>query len=163
LIVVHCTVKWRRGEKKKRMGKVRGVGLFGDWRSFINCAAGQAHGKGSAMRLELVSTDGKLAKLRLGGRVTQEELAAGADPISETLGADAYSRKALVDLTGADFIDSSGVGWLLNCHKKFRQADGRFILHSIPPLVRRTLQVLRMELVLQLAKDEAEAETLAQA
>ncbi len=124
---------------------------------------GCAHGKGLDMELALISDNGATAKLRLNGRVTQAELAAGEDPLLEALGADAYSRKALVDLTGADFIDSSGVGWLLHCHKKFRQAGGCFILHSIPPLVRRTLQVLRMELVLQLAKDEAEAETLAQA
>lgn len=115
------------------------------------------------MQLALVGENGALAKLALNGRVTQAELPAGEDPLLETLGANAYSRKVLVDLTGSDFIDSSGVGWLLNCHKKFRQADGCFILHSIPPLVRRTLQVLRMELVLRLAKDEAEAETLAQA
>lgn len=124
---------------------------------------GWARGKGCGMKMELVSADGEVARLRLNGRVTQAELSEGDDPLVELLGAEAYARKALVDLTGADFIDSSGVGWLLNCHKKFRQANGRFILHSIPPLVRRTLQVLRMELVLQLAKDVSEAESMAQA
>lgn len=134
------------------------------WRELMlyKLCGGPACGKGYGMQFALVGEDGKLAKLTLAGRVTQDELPAGEDPLLEVLGVDAYSRKALVDLTGADFIDSSGVGWLLNCHKKFRQANGRFILHSIPPLIRRTLQVLRMELVLQLAKDEAEAEALAQ-
>jgi anti-anti-sigma factor len=113
------------------------------------------------MQLELVSEAGNCAKLKLVGRVTQEDLAAGAEPFLEVLGADAYTRKAVVNCVAADFIDSSGVGWLLSCHKKFRQARGRLILHSIPPLVRRTLQILRMELVLQLANDEAEAEALA--
>lgn len=115
------------------------------------------------MRLVLVSNEGSCTKLRLSGRVTQEALAAGADPFIDLLGADAYARKTLVDLHESDFIDSSGVGWLMNCHKKFRQAGGALVLHSIPPLVYRTLQVLRMEMVLKLAKDEADAESLAQA
>lgn len=115
------------------------------------------------MQLALISADSDLARLRLSGRVTQESLAADADPILDLLGADGYGRRVLVDLSQAEFLDSSGVGWLLSCHKRFRQGQGRFILHSIPPLVRRTLQILRMELVLKLANDEAEAETLAQA
>ncbi len=114
------------------------------------------------MQLALVSGEGSCTKLRLAGRVTQEELAADADPVLELLGADAYSRKVLVDLNEAEFIDSSGVGWLMSCQKKFRQQGGRFVLHSIPPLVRRTLQILRMEMVLTLAKDAAEAESLTQ-
>jgi anti-anti-sigma factor len=115
------------------------------------------------MQLALISADGELARLQLSGRVTQESLAADADPILDLLGADGYGRRVLVDFSQTEFLDSSGVGWLLSCHKRFRQGNGRFILHSIPPLVRRTLQILRMELVLKLANDEAEAETLAQA
>lgn len=115
------------------------------------------------MQLALVSGEGSCTKLRLAGRVTQEELTVGADPFLDLLGAGAYARKVLVDLTGADFIDSSGVGWLMSCHKRFHQGGGSFILHSIPPLVRRTLQILRMEMVLKLAKDATEAESLAQA
>jgi anti-sigma B factor antagonist len=115
------------------------------------------------MRLALVSDAGACAKLRLAGQVTQESLAPGADLFIDALGDDVYARKVLVDLTEAEFIDSSGVGWLLNCHKKFRQAGGGLFLHSIPPLVYRTLQVLRMDMVLKLAKDEAEAAALSQA
>lgn len=115
------------------------------------------------MQLVLVSESGKCAKLQLNGRLTQEDLAPGLDPFLEAVGGDAYSRQLIVDCQGADFIDSSGVGWLMSCHKKFRQAGGRLILHSIPPLVRRTLLILRMDVLLQLARDEAEAELLAKA
>lgn len=76
------------------------------------------------------------------------------------LGADCYARPVLLDLNYVDFIDSSGIGWLLGAHRRFRGAGGALVLHSIPPVVLHTLKVLRMESVFRLAKDESEARSI---
>ena len=81
--------------------------------------------------------------------------------LEDLLGADCYTRSVLVDLNYVDFIDSSGIGWLLGQNRRFQAAGGKLVLHSIPPVVRHTLKVLRMESVFRLAKDESAACSLA--
>ena len=58
---------------------------------------------------------------------------------------EALSRRILLNLERTTFIDTSGIAWLLSCHKRCLQAGGRFVLHSAPPLIDQTLRVLRME------------------
>jgi anti-anti-sigma factor len=55
------------------------------------------------------------------------------------------------------FLDSSGVGWLLGCNKRFRQGGGSMVLHTVPPIVLDMLKVMRLEQVLKIADDEPAA------
>lgn len=114
------------------------------------------------MRLELLSEDGGIARLAVAGDVTQKTLAAVADPLTGLLGESGYSRSVALDLHSVDTLDSSGVGWLLACQKRFRTAGGTFVLHSLSPFVRDTLKVLKMHLIFRLAEDEKAAVKLLQ-
>ncbi len=109
------------------------------------------------MQLQLDSDDGDLVRISASGRITQAELASEGDLITQMVGDNIYSRPLLLNLEGTDFLDSSGVGWLLVCHKRFREGGGVLVIHTVPPLIAKTLQVLRMDLVLHLAEDEAQA------
>jgi anti-anti-sigma regulatory factor len=53
------------------------------------------------------------------------------------------------------------VGWLIGLHKKFQQAGGRLILHSVPPLIDQLFRLLKLPAVLHMAGDEAAARALA--
>jgi anti-anti-sigma factor len=79
------------------------------------------------------------------------------EPLAEMFGHDVYARPILMGLAGSEYMDSSGVSWLLMCHKRCKQAGGRLVIHSFPPLIAQILKVLRMELVLELAANEADA------
>ena len=68
-----------------------------------------------------------------------------------------YQKRLLLNLQAVDSIDSSGVGWLLTCHRRFRTAGGTLVLHSLSPFVRDVLKILNMQLVLNLAENDAEA------
>jgi anti-anti-sigma factor len=114
------------------------------------------------MQLTLHSDDGACLHMRLKGRVTQKELPAQEDLFVKNLGPEAYARKVLLDMQESEFLDSSGVSWLLVSHKRFRERGGQIVLHSIPPLVGNVLKVLRMNQIFAMAENEQAAMKLVQ-
>jgi anti-anti-sigma factor len=114
------------------------------------------------MQLKMVSDDGKLVRVRCEGRITLVDVAGDSDPLADLLaGHGGFGRKVLLDLERATFLDSSGIGWLLVCHKRFVQGGGRFVVHSTPPLVLNVVNLIRLPLVVSFAPDEPAAEELA--
>jgi anti-anti-sigma regulatory factor len=113
------------------------------------------------MKLSVKSDDGALLLLQCEGAITVTQVQQGLQPLEELLGPPGFSRRVLFDLEKTNFIDSSGVSWMLVCHKEFVRASGRIVFHSAPPLVRQTLDLLRMSLVLYLATDETAARKVA--
>ena len=113
------------------------------------------------MRLEVLSDDGDVLRLQSVGRVVDVDLAWEHDPLGDLLGDRGYARRVLLSLDGSDHIDSSGLARLLVWHRRLQEAGGMLVLHSIPIQVMETLNILRMELVLQLAPDESSALELA--
>ncbi len=113
------------------------------------------------MELTAVSDEGGLLRLSAAGRITQDDVTPHADRFGDLLGAAGYARKVVLGLTNVDYIDSSGISWLLVRHKRFREADGKLVIHSVPPMVRQVLEMLRLNLVLHLTDDEPAAVALA--
>jgi anti-sigma B factor antagonist len=107
------------------------------------------------MQLNFSEGDGFIC-VTIDGRITFATLELGQDPLAQHM-ADIYSRKLIFDLAGTDYIDSTGVSWLLTCHKKCRQSGGKLVLHSINPLVKQVLGVLKLDQVLHLAENAEQA------
>ena len=105
--------------------------------------------------------DGECISVDTEGKITQSDFSPGAEPLAQLLGPDVYKRVVLLNLSESDYIDSSGVGWLLNIHKRFREAGGSLVIHSLSPMVTQILRVLKMEQVLQVASDVSSARALA--
>lgn len=114
------------------------------------------------MKFTKVADDAGLISARCDGEISALHLAANADPMRDVLGPTAFASKLLVDLSGAAFIDSSGISWLILTHKEFAQHGGMMVLHSIPPLVLQVMKLMKMDLVLNLAADAAAARRLVQ-
>jgi anti-anti-sigma factor len=110
------------------------------------------------MHISVVSDDGDLVRLELDGRIVQEAGVRRSEPISELLGPDVYCRRVLLSLAKTEFIGSSGLSWLVVAQKRFRGAGGKLIVHSVPPVVRDVIKMMRLELVLDMAETEEEAE-----
>jgi anti-sigma B factor antagonist len=113
------------------------------------------------MNLNVLGDDEEVLRLQVVGRVIQEDLDPDNDPLDGLLGDRAAARRVLLDLSQTDYIDSSGLALLLAWHKRLLRAGGKLVLHSTPSLVLDTIRILRMDLVLNLAKDESAALTLA--
>jgi anti-anti-sigma factor len=113
------------------------------------------------MKLSIVSTDNDLTRIQNEGDISQMDFRAGTDLVETLLGPDCYMRKVLLNMERTPYIDSAGVGWLVMAHKNFKDAGGRLVIHTIPPLVNQMLKLLRMPDILHMALDDAAAEALA--
>ena len=112
------------------------------------------------MTIEVVSRDDSTTRLKISQQITFTDVEGNIDPLIRLLGDDVYQNQVLIDMSGSDYIDSSGVGWLVASHKKFIAAGGRMVLHSFQPEVKKIMTVLRMDHVLNMSKNEAEANNL---
>ena len=113
------------------------------------------------MKLTLKAGEGDLVRVAISGEVSQRHILPADDALANLLGAECYGRRILLDLGDVRMIDSSGVGWLLGCEKRFRAHGGTMVLHSFSPIAREILSVLKMHLVFKMAEDEAAARDLA--
>ncbi|HVS37211.1 MAG TPA: STAS domain-containing protein [Gemmataceae bacterium] len=112
------------------------------------------------MKITIVSRDPPLG-LRMEGQLTVKEIADADRQLEEALVPAGFRQKAVLDLANVGFIDSSGISWLMICHKHFAQAGGKIVFHSAPELIQQTLHLLRLDLVLNLAEDENAARAMA--
>jgi anti-anti-sigma factor len=109
------------------------------------------------MQLSHETTPEGLTRVRCAGKVDLVEFQHGRDPLVNLLGPQVYRGRVLFDLSQIEYIDSSGIGWLVVTFKRFCQAKGTIVFHSPSRFVRDTLDLLRLDLVLPLAEDEAAA------
>jgi len=102
------------------------------------------------MKLSIAKDDGQSVDVSVSGSVTQRELSPYQEPLVELLGPSAYGRRIRLDLRETSYVDSSGVGWLLACHKRMKQAGGKLTLRDPHPTVANTLKMLKLEKVLEI-------------
>jgi stage II sporulation protein AA (anti-sigma F factor antagonist) len=114
------------------------------------------------LEIKLVSREGTVVRLEAVGRLVHSTLAPCPDLIDKLLGSDAFAQTVLLSLEGVDFMDSSGIGWLLASRKQFREAGGSLVIHSVPAQVLDVIRVMRLGHVLGLAEDESAAMAMVQ-
>lgn len=112
------------------------------------------------MQCDVLTTSDACSEVRLSGRITSDVVANRGNHLREVLGESALSGRLLVDLGGTDFLDSSGIGWLLEQHRKCKRAGGHLVLHSIPPMVSRVIQLMNLHHAFHIAADAASARAL---
>jgi anti-anti-sigma factor len=109
------------------------------------------------MKLSLSEDLPTHVRIKLDGNLTHRELPSEGDPLAVLLGPSVYKRRVLLDLSTAQYLDSSGIGWLLSSHKQFRLNGGKFILHSLQPMVMNVVKLLKLDSLLNLALDQRAA------
>lgn len=105
--------------------------------------------------------DGK-CYLSLAGRISQTAVDGQAAQLSQQLGVENLSQKILVCLQQTDYIDSSGIGWLLAADKQIRDCGGQLILYSLPLDIQHVFGLMKLNSVLKIAKDRVHATAIAQ-
>jgi anti-anti-sigma factor len=113
------------------------------------------------MKLTVQTRDGEVVHLACADDITLYDFRAGDNPLLRALGEGAFKHKVVLSLQKSCYIDSAGIGWLVMCHKRFRESGGCLVLHSIPPMVNHVFQLLGLADVLNMADDEAHAEARA--
>ena len=67
-------------------------------------------------------------------------------------------KKIIVDLSGVDFIDSSGIGAIAFLDKKFGEENGRLIVTNVPENIALVFSVTRAYEIFEFFDDVYEAE-----
>ena len=108
------------------------------------------------MKVAIESKDPSAICVQVTGKITQHNISPFREPLSDLLGPDVSQGRVLLDMSEVEVLDSSGVSWLLSCHKKFRTSEGNLLLHSLSPSVSNVLKVLNLDTILAIS-DSKEA------
>ena len=109
------------------------------------------------MDVRLREDDGDVLRLEAVGGCVESALLPDLRRFESLLGPGGYSRKVALSLAEIPFLDTLRMSWLLIVHKRFRESGGRLVVHSLAAQLMEFLEVVRFELVLYLAEDEAAA------
>ena len=109
------------------------------------------------MKLTVLPSEDGVTRVRTEGDITLYEVQGCPNPLPDVLGPDCFRGKVLLSLEQSCFIDSAGVGWLVLAHKKFSEAGGLLVVHSLPPMVHHTFELLQIPTILHVAADEQSA------
>lgn len=113
------------------------------------------------MDLSLVSDDGRVASLRAGPALEENDPGGGMAQLHRLLGPNAFARRVALDLSGVSRFGSGGLAWLLACTARFEHTGGRLVLHSPSEAVPDRLRSAGIDSQLHLAADEPLAWALA--
>lgn len=67
------------------------------------------------------------------------------------------SRDVILDFSGVDFLDSTGLGAIILMHRDFERADHRLVMTGARPIVLRTLQMTGVDRVIPICDSLVEA------
>jgi anti-anti-sigma factor len=87
------------------------------------------------------------------GQISQTRFPGTTDPLADLLGPGGHSRKVRLDLERVDYVDSSGIGWLVGSHRRFKEAGGQLILSRVPPVVEQVLRFCGLESHFNIERD----------
>jgi anti-sigma B factor antagonist len=107
------------------------------------------------MKLQLMSIEGDTVFVRVEGEITPGAAGVAQDPMEQLIDPKGYSRKLVLNLQQVDYMDSSGIAWLLGWERRTRQAGGALLLFGLSPRVSEVLRISRMDMILRIYPDEA--------
>jgi anti-anti-sigma factor len=93
--------------------------------------------------------DGGTAVLRLAGELDVATADLLRERIRDLLGHGTEVRRLVLDLAGLEFLDVTGLGALLEAHRKLGAVGGTLALRRPRPMVLRMLNLLHLEDALQ--------------
>jgi anti-anti-sigma factor len=96
------------------------------------------------MKLTLGKSDGEDFRILVSGKVTQHDFGPVQEPLEALVGPGVYARQIVIDMADATYMDSSGVGWLLTCHKRVREAGGGMSIVNVQPIIANMLRLLKL-------------------
>ena len=108
------------------------------------------------MDLTIESQTDELIKVNVSGMVSLSG-EVDVEPLEKLLGFEPYAKQTIFNLDAEDRIDLSGIGWLVTCHKRFTEAGGQLVIHSIQPMVANVLKTVRLDKFFHLVHNERKA------
>jgi anti-sigma B factor antagonist len=79
------------------------------------------------------------------------------EPLADLLGPAPPGQTVLLDLSRTEYINSTGISWLIQAHKQLGKRGGRLVLHSPTPRVQEALDLVNLSGLFQVSRDRATA------
>ena len=114
------------------------------------------------MDIQTMPDEVGVRRLSVTGRITQNDLGEQWAALDRLMYPGDAPCPLLLDLGAADFVDSSGLSWLLMWHKRYNGLGTKLVLHSVPPMVFDVLRMMRLDSVFNIASDEKAARAMLQ-
>ncbi len=108
------------------------------------------------MDLTVDSQSEEVVKVNVTGMVSLSG-ETNVEPLEKLLGSAPYDKQIILNLDGADRIDSSGIGWLVTCHKRSSEGGGQLVIHSVQPMVANVLKTVRLDKFFNMVHNERQA------
>ncbi|MEM7456809.1 MAG: STAS domain-containing protein [Planctomycetota bacterium] len=105
---------------------------------------------------EAVSNE-ECLEISVRGNITQATLIDSGQPFHAAGGTDVFKRTVILNLEQVEFIDSSGIGWLLTHQKQFRENEGHLVLHSLSAMVQKVFGLMKLSKVFTVAESRDDA------
>lgn len=109
------------------------------------------------MEINVLGKEGGVLLLEVVGRIVRDDIAPRFEAIEQALGPGGYGQRVVLSMARTQFMDSTGISWLVVCHKRFREAGGALVIHSLTPNILTLLKMMRLDLSLNVAEDEQAA------
>jgi len=99
-----------------------------------------------------------VARVAVAGDVTIQDFAdGGPNPMESVLGTSWAAQRVLVSLDSVPYIDSSAIGWMIDCQRRFKSGGGCVVWHSPSTRVREMIDMLKMRNILDVRENESAA------
>ncbi len=107
-----------------------------------------------SLRVARIEPDG-IVHVASEGDITLQHIQAANNQnlLHHLLGDNWPENRLLIDLSQTTQIDSAAVGWLITTHEKITRHGGGIVLHSIRPSVRRVLEILHVDRLIDIVPD----------
>ena len=102
------------------------------------------------MNLTITRNEADSVFVKVAGPITSKEAGHAVDPLLQLLGEDGARKQVRLEMSEATLLDSSGVNWLLKCHKQLKQAGGKLVLVRPSTIVANVLKLLKMDKIFEL-------------
>ncbi len=105
------------------------------------------------LNLKILNDQGDPVQVQCEGNLSRLDLAENLSPFEHFLGPGGFARQVQLNLEQVEFIDSNGIGWLVECHKRFRAAGGGLSLCKLPPRILQVLQFCKLDRYFHIIRD----------
>lgn len=112
------------------------------------------------MKLTLVSIDREgVIHIAAEGQITSLDFVqqSNRNPLEMLMGLEWSKQRVMLNLDKVSYVDSTAIGWLVACYKRFKENGGMMVLHSIHPSVSQVFEMLKIGSLFPLVSDEAAA------
>lgn len=112
------------------------------------------------MKFSILSTSPEVTAVRCEGPITFVEIIKNREALEKVLEQTPHRANLLLNMERVTILDSAGISWMIQQHKRSAETGGLAVFSTIPPVIKGMLTLLNMQQALSFVDDDVEGERL---